>query len=276
MIYKDWPFGQAKITGYLPTRYALKYLNCCTTAGWHRCNDLYVQEYKDSVNELLVIYTLNGAGKMELGGKTYTLCKDSFIFVSPHTPMKYYTDPQVGVWEFYWLNLTGDKTFFTTDKLWHDGYFFFRKLANFEHIFTDLFNESLSETARSELIEKILDRVISEAFFTEEQSGSVVNNILLYISEHYKEKIDIYKLSAQFYLSQNQIIRIVRTRTGYTPHEYLSRFRLAKACELLQCTETPVAEIGNAVGYDNSSHFSASFRRLYGITPTEYRARFSR
>ncbi len=274
MIYETMPYGRAKIACYVPTLPAIRYLNCCTIAGWHRCNKLYKYEYKKTVNDLFLIYTLDGMGKMEINGKTYTLCPNSFIFVPPHTPMKYYTDLQTGVWEFYWLDLTGDRIFSIAEKLWQDGCCFFRELTNFDYIFGKLLNESLSETARSELIEKIFDRIISEAIFISDQKESTVDRVLNYISKYYKDHIDLQKISNHFYLSQNQIIRIVRNRTGYTPHEYLTRFRLAKACELLQCTEKSVGEIGQAVGYDNNSHFSAAFRRLYGITPVEYRLHF--
>ena len=141
--------------------------------------------------------------------------------------------------------------------------------------FANLLEASISETERSELIGQILDRIVSEVIFDADRSNSVADKILKYVSENYREQINLQLMSKAFYLSQNQIIRIIRKRTGYTPHEYLTRLRLTKACELLQYTQIPIEDVGRAVGYDNNSHFSAVFRNLYGISPTEFREHFS-
>lgn len=275
MIYEDLPRGRARIASYVPTLPALRHLNCCTMAGWHRCNGQYRQAYKAGVSELFLIYTVDGAGKMETDGGEYTLCRDSVMLVLPHTPMRYYTDPQLGTWEFYWLDLVGERALSAAQKLWQEGHCFLRGVRSLGGAFAELLRAERSEPERSALIGQILDGIVTEAVFETGQGGSAVDRILRYVAEHYKERIDLRRMSERFYLSQNQIIRIVRARTGYTPHEYLIRFRLAKACELLQGTELPVGEIGRAVGYGNGSHFCAAFRRLFGITPAEYRAHFS-
>lgn len=274
MICNELPYGKVKSTSCVPKLPALRYLNCYTMAGWHCCNSMYHQKYKDGVNELLFIYTVDGAGTLEINNNTYTLCRNSVILVPPHTPMKYFTDPQVGSWEFYWLDLTGERVLDLAEKLRQDGYCYFRSIPAVNRIFEDMLSESFSEIECSALIGDLFDRIISETIF--EEKASAVNQILRYISEHYTERVDLHQISDLFYFSQNQIIRLVRARTGYTPHEYLIRLRLAKACELLQFTTMPIGQIGRSVGYDNNSHFSAAFRHRYGITPAEYRSQFSK
>ena len=276
MKYEDLPRGRARIVSYVPTIPALRYLNCCTMTGWHCCNELYSQTYKHGVTMLLLIYTVDGFGKLEMNGKTYTLCKNSVIFVPPNTPMRYATDVQHGAWEFYWLDLVGERILSLADKICGDGYCFLRNVTSLEGIFSELLKENGSELECSALIGKIFDTAISKAIFNAGQEEATVDRILHYIAQHYTERLDLPGLSTRFYLSQNQLIRVVRDRTGYTPHEYLIRLRLAKACEMLQCTDLSVREIGNAVGYDNSSHFCAAFRRLFGITPAKYRTQLAR
>lgn len=273
MICKTIPFGQVRVTSCVPTLPALRYLNCITMVGWHNCNSAYRTEYKDGIHELFVIYTVKGAGTLETEKGSFALCPDSLIFVPPHTPMKYFTDKQVGFWEFYWVDLTGERILSLAERLCRDGYGYLRELSSCERIFEELLAEPFSEVKGSALIGDLFDKVISEAVFEERLSAA--NQILKYLSEHYAERVDLRHMSELFYFSQNQIIRIVRNRTGYTPHEYLTRLRLTKACELLQYTAMPVGEIGRVIGYGNNSHFSAAFRRLYGISPAEYRSRFS-
>lgn len=276
MKYEDLPYGQARIVSCVPTLLSLRYLNCCTMAGWHRCNALYGQSYPSGINKLLLIYTVDGAGKMEMNKKSYTLSKNSVVMVPPHTPMRYATDAQCGAWEFYWLDLVGERVLSLAERLSSDGHCLVRGVTSLEGIFSELLREDISEVERSALVGRILDGIVSGAVFDVGHKETTVDRILRYVERHYTERLDLASMSARFYLSQNQMIRVVRAKTGYTPHEYMIRLRLAKACELLQCTEQPVSEVGNAVGYENSSHFCAAFRRLYGITPAAYRAQFAR
>ena len=48
-------------------------------------------------------------------------------------------------------------------------------------------------------------------------------------------------------------------------------YRMLKATELLKLTSLSIAEIGSAVGYENQLHFSRAFKRIYGISPREWR-----
>ncbi|MBQ4575507.1 MAG: helix-turn-helix domain-containing protein [Clostridia bacterium] len=280
MIYENEARGEARIKNYLPTLPALRYLNCCTMAGWHRCNRLYHQSYSAGGRDVLVILTLEGSGFLKADGRSFILNKNSIVLVPPDTPMKYATEHSTGHWEFYWLDLAGAHVIDTANKLWQDEKAYFQGMASSASIFRRLLEESPTELECSELVGRLLDMLIAAGIFGgsggSESKKSTADRILTYIAAHYREPISLCELSSQFYLSQNQIIRIIRTRTGYAPHEYLMRYRLTKACELLQGTSDPIGEIGRSVGYDNSSHFSARFRALYGISPGEYRAYFSR
>lgn len=275
MIYEDLPRGRAKIASYIPTLPALRYLYCCTVAGWHSCNELYRQEYPRGAASYLLIYTVKGAGRLEAFEKMYPLLENSIAIIPAKTPMKYYTDRDVKVWEFYWLNLSGERVLAILDNLIADKKEVIRAMPPLEGIFSELVKEALTETERSEMLNTLLEKMISKAVFNRSRKKSTADDLLEYLSANYRSHINLESISERFYLSKNQIIRIIRRQTGYSPHEYLTRIRLTKACELLEYTRTPISEIGRCVGYENKSHFSAAFRKLYGITPAEYRIRFS-
>ena len=115
------------------------------------------------------------------------------------------------------------------------------------------------------------------AFPAEELSASerVAEQMLELIQSEYAKELTLEGFSRRFFLSKNQLIRIFRKRTGYAPYEYIKRYRLMKACELLQGTALPVNEVGERVGYSNNSHFTAQFRDCYGMTPTKFRGMFA-
>jgi len=67
---------------------------------------------------------------------------------------------------------------------------------------------------------------------------------------------------------------VFRHTFGEAPHQYLITRRLERAAALLRNTDRTVTEICLAVGLSGVGSFTTSFRRIFGLTPLEYRARF--
>ena len=65
--------------------------------------------------------------------------------------------------------------------------------------------------------------------------------------------------------------RLFKKETGETFLDYLTKFRLKKACILLTQNEYRIYEIASEVGINDSGYFSQVFRKYYGMTPSEYR-----
>jgi transcriptional regulator GlxA family with amidase domain len=82
-------------------------------------------------------------------------------------------------------------------------------------------------------------------------------------------------LAAQAGLEQRTFIRRFRKATGLKTSEYIQRLRVGKARELLQFTKSPVERIAWDVGYTDPSAFRKVFGKIVGLTPQEYRQRFS-
>ena len=98
----------------------------------------------------------------------------------------------------------------------------------------------------------------------------VVEKIVDYLEDHYTEKISLDQIAQNMYLSPFYISRIFKSEVGDTPINYL----IKKARQLLR--EKPncsVQEIALQVGYDDAYHFSKLFKKHYGNSPSQYRAR---
>ena len=98
----------------------------------------------------------------------------------------------------------------------------------------------------------------------------LVLDVLRYIDTNYKEAS-----LKEFALEKNQdiytISRILKKSTGKNFKELLQSKRLDRACMLLTRSNAPIADIADSVGYDNTSFFHRLFRRVYGVSPREYR-----
>jgi len=100
-----------------------------------------------------------------------------------------------------------------------------------------------------------------------------VKRVTAYMREHRDEEVGLDELAALVNLSRFHFCTAFRKATGQTPHNWLIAERIGEARRLLAMADLPVTEVALAVGYQTPSAFAAAFRKLVGVTPTEFRRR---
>jgi AraC-like DNA-binding protein len=88
----------------------------------------------------------------------------------------------------------------------------------------------------------------------------------------YAESLEVDDLARAAGLSKAHFSREFRRTFGESPYVYLMTRRLERAAALLRNTDHSVAEICLEVGLQGVGSFTTSFKRMFGMTPTEYRA----
>jgi len=91
-----------------------------------------------------------------------------------------------------------------------------------------------------------------------------------YIQTHYTQNFSIEDLAQTVYLSPYHTIRVFREEIGMPPHAYLRQIRITKAKELL-VQGLSLADVAQSAGFTDQSHLNRWFKRLWGITPGQYR-----
>jgi AraC family transcriptional regulator len=92
-----------------------------------------------------------------------------------------------------------------------------------------------------------------------------------YIEEHVAEELSLATLAGLARLSPFHFARAFKHTLGTPPHRYHTERRIERAKSLLAADELTVTEIALAVGFGETSSFTAAFRRLTGSTPSGYR-----
>ena len=99
----------------------------------------------------------------------------------------------------------------------------------------------------------------------------IVNEIGHYIRKHYASVGSLEEIAKQFYLDKCYLSRIFKRCTGYTVSEFTNVQRIQQAQRLLEDTELSMADIANAVGYENISYFNRVFKKYIETSPLKYR-----
>ena len=89
----------------------------------------------------------------------------------------------------------------------------------------------------------------------------------------FAEPLTVADLARAAGLSPAHFSREFRQTFGDPPHRYLATRRLERAAALLRTTDWPVARIALSVGWESIGSFTASFGRLFRMSPTQYRSR---
>lgn len=100
-----------------------------------------------------------------------------------------------------------------------------------------------------------------------------VRRVTAYMNEMMEHRIGLDELAALVNLSRFHFCTSFRQATGQTPHLWLTSLRIARAKELLANPLLPITEIALCVGYQTPSSFAANFRRIVGVSPSEFRRR---
>lgn len=92
-----------------------------------------------------------------------------------------------------------------------------------------------------------------------------------YVQEHCAEPLSVSDMADHFHLSRQYFIKLFRRATGDTPHAYLTRVRMERACALLADSTLPTKAVAQQVGFDDPYYFARSFKQHTGVTPAQHR-----
>jgi AraC family transcriptional regulator len=130
-----------------------------------------------------------------------------------------------------------------------------------------------------ELALRIIERVIAaisgdrqpQAAPTGRETRRVVEAIRL-VEADAARPLELKAMAAAAGMSKYHFLRVFRRLTGVTPHRYLVSARLRRAALALASSRRPVIAVALDAGFGDLSTFNKTFRAVFGLTPTQYRA----
>jgi AraC family transcriptional regulator len=101
--------------------------------------------------------------------------------------------------------------------------------------------------------------------------GAKVRRVTEYIRGNLHRTLRLAELGALVHMSPYHFARLFKLSLGVPPHRFVVRRRIDEAAALLVSPELSIAAISRTVGFRTTSHFTTTFRRLTGLTPSAYR-----
>lgn len=229
-----------------------------------------------------LLYIAAGKAHFHFDGKEQIVTAGHMVLYRPKEPQKYeyYGEDQT---EVYWVHFTGGNV---TNILRSYGLsddkrvFYCGSGLDYRNLFRTMINElQMCRENYAEMLEMYLRQVfiMLHRYFltslTTNNSHAVeeIDRATLYFNEHYNENINIDEYAQSNHVSVSWFIRNFKHCTGSTPMQYILSKRIYNAEILLQNSSYNLTEIADIIGYDNPLYFSRIFKKVKGISPSEYR-----
>lgn len=112
---------------------------------------------------------------------------------------------------------------------------------------------------------------ICEEIGKRRKDGKNIRLVKQYIIENYMDSTMSVKSIAQaVFLNENYLSTCFKKQSGISLSEFITKFRMKKAKELLENSGWEIQEIALKTGYLDANYFSKCFKKVYGKTPKKY------
>ncbi|WP_170251386.1 AraC family transcriptional regulator [Rhizobium sp. SEMIA 4085] len=222
-------------------------------------------------------HTISGTGRLRYQNRNYRLQSgDTLLVLVPHNH-RYWLE-KGDRWEYFWISMHGEETLRIHKMvLGLAGPVLRLKSSTIDHLadcslrlVKGASTPGAASAIASEAAMALYDDVFGSPAFAADLSA--VQPVIDHIHANLDQPLPVSELAGIVGLSRAHFSRSFAESEGMPPAEYVLQQRLQRAAKLLTKADfLPVKEVSIMCGFEDSNYFSKVFRRVYGITPTEFR-----
>nr|WP_297768605.1 AraC family transcriptional regulator [uncultured Butyrivibrio sp.] len=229
----------------------------------------------------MIHYVLSGKGSFSIGGKRYPL-NEKYGFLIVPDELAYYVADEKDPWTYVWIGFGGRRAEEIVSQLGlslQQPVFKSEKSKDIYDIVKDMMDHNTfsveDDLRRNGLLSMFLSVIASGLSVTpKSDSGSAndyVNRAQAYVRSNYCNPIKVTDIADYVCINRSYLYTLFQNALGISPQQYLARYRIAKAVELLQLTSLPIESVAISCGYSDPLVFSKAFKQEKGISPSTYR-----
>lgn len=221
----------------------------------------------------LIHYIHKGRGIYIAGGKEYSLKAGDIFLIYPYD-VTYYRADENEPWEYSWVEFNGTEAgkYLSSTAFTRENPVIYANTSVEKPI---LQLTSMAAENPYELYSALM-AVLAAMSDGRPKTGSMADEYVKYAlhyihTYYYHSSISVEEISKYVGINRSYLCRIFRQKTGVSPKRYVTEYKMKMAASLLKETNLTIGQVASSSGYENQLYFSDSFRRFYGISPSEYR-----
>lgn len=246
-------------------------------AGHYYCNSSY-RVQRNNYDSFLIIYVKRGAGYLSCQNKTFTFQSGDLVIVDCYQPHIYGTTTDS---EILWIHFDGatSREYIQMLQSQNEPVYALKNALSMENEFKKVINMiSSQENINDPLCSLSIVQLLTEAMLgngsrdLKKHPSYVIEDTISYISSHIGDSLSLQFLADRAGLSPFYFTRLFKKETGYTPHNYIIQSRVNIAKFYLKSSEYSIKQICFSSGFPSESSFCSTFKKICGMTPSEYKA----
>lgn len=251
--------------------------------GYEKCRSGYT--WGPAVRDhYLIHYVISGKGTLSSGGVVYPVARGDLFFIRPSVIVSYTADRE-DPWEYCWVGFNGteaDRLVELTDFAKGSPVVRYPNHDHLKRLLLNIYNSHGNNPSNEMKMSGFLYLFLSELVSSNELHTSVkysnehsyLEKAMRYIQRNYCDMISIDDIAGFSGISRSHLYRIFMKNTGMSPNEFLSSYRINKACALLRSSGLKINEIASSVGFQDQLYFSRVFKKSKGVSPSGYLKQF--
>ncbi len=248
-----------------------------TNCGYQNCAPSY--SYGPTVRDHYILHLVtSGKGKFTILGKTYTIGAGEFFYIPPDT-LNYYEADAQDPWCYTWVGIKGSilPSVFRRAGLSAEtpvGKFTPELLELARDIYKDkpfIHVSSLETVGRTYLFLDCLERELANPKIAQNQAAEYVELAISLIDKRLHKPVSVAALANEIGIDRSYLCSVFKKELNCSPQKYILERKMDKAKYFLSSTSENVKYIALSLGYDDPFVFSRSFKKVTGISPSQWR-----
>ncbi len=254
-----------------------------TDVGYYPKAHYHYRERTSGSDQHILIYCTEGRGWVETDSTRMKVSKDQYFFIPAKMPHSYGADND-DPWTIYWIHFKGSlsgifiKDEITLTSIGELNNFFRndRRIRLFDELYQNLLMGYSQENLEYSSI--CLWYLLGAFTYLPQferirsvQQHDIIEKSILYMHDHIEETINLGEIADYCGYSVSHFSMIFKKKTSRSPIEYFSNLKIQRASQMLDFTDMPVNEIADKLKFEDPFYFSRVFKKLMGLSPTEYR-----
>lgn len=227
----------------------------------------------------VIHFVLSGKGVFSMEGRKYQLEAGSGFLIPPGE-LAFYQADEKDPWTYIWVGFSGNKAWEYIRSIGLSSHAPIFQSEEHEKLYAcvkDMMEHSTysasNELRRIGQLHIFLSMVVKENPIEEEavKGNQYVKRAIEYIQSNYHFPIKVTDVADYVCINRSYLYSLFQETLEMSPRQFLSRYRITKAAELLLTSSLSVESIALSTGYNDPFVFTKAFKQLKGMSPTAYR-----